>query len=282
MASKFICSKPNFKDANWIIMGAPMDFTSTRCPGSRFAPDEIRKQSYYLETFSAMLESSLEDINFYDLGDISLPFGNTQESLNILESVATKLLSLNKKIITIGGEHLISYPLIKAYSKFYKDLVILHLDAHADTREVYMGQKLSHGTVFRLCLSEIKTIKIYQLGIRSACKQEWDFIKQEPRVVTYPFNILSYIEEVIKEIDNNPVYLTIDIDVLDPGYAPGTGTPEPGGIDSYELFDSLYIMEKLNIKGIDIVEVCPMCDVNSITSLIAAKIIRESLILWGR
>lgn len=268
------CEPP--RDGLKVILGLPMDSTTSFRPGTRMAPRRIREVSEEIEEYSIYLDRSLADSSYGDVGDVIIPFGNVAESLKRIEAVAHELLTSHKSIYALGGEHLVSYPLIKAYHYFYPELRVVHLDAHADLREDYLGEELSHASVMRLVAEKLGKGRIYQMGIRSGTREELAFAQEHTRL--YLDQFLPCLPAVIEEIGDKPVYLSLDIDVLDPAFAPGTGTPEGGGISTRELFQGLHQMRDLNIVGFDLVEVSPPFDYADNTSILAAKILREALL----
>jgi len=261
-----------------VIIGLPMDTTASFRPGTRFAPFRLREVSEGLEEYSVYQAKSLQNVYFYDAGDVILPFGNVGESLRRIELVANYLLSQNKRIFAIGGEHLVSYPIIKAYHLFYSSLAVIQMDAHADLREEYLGEKFSHATVMRHVAEEIGGENLFQLGIRSGTREEMEYASRKTNM--YIDKSLPVLGEITEKIGNRPVYISLDIDVLDPAFAPGTGTPEPGGITPQELLRLLYGLGKLNIVGFDVVEISPPYDCGDNTSILGAKIIREALLAY--
>jgi len=275
---EFMGSLKRYENAKSIIVGVPMDFTSSFRPGSRFAPRRIREVSYGLEEYSIYLDKNINECNFYDTGDLDIPFGDVEKSLKTVENAALEIISDKKLPVFAGGEHLISLPVIKAlYKKYGNELMILQFDAHFDLRNDYLGMKNSHASVIRRICDFMPGKNIYQFGIRSGEKSEFEFAKKNTNI--YMFNVLQPLKKIISNIIDKPVYVTIDIDVMDPAYAGGTGTPEPGGITSKEFFEAVYLLKDLNIAGFDIVEVCPPCDISDSTAVLAAKIIREMLII---
>jgi agmatinase len=276
---RFMGSKANYDNASVIMVGAPMDFTTSYRPGARFGPQKIRETSYGLEEYSPYLDRDLSDSSFYDAGDLELVFGDVQKSLDIIGDAAAQIYSDDKKPLFLGGEHTISYPVIKqAYMKYKDDLALLHFDAHADLRPDYLGQINSHASVIRRCGELIGWRNIYQFGIRSGPKDEFDWGRTHTNF--YPFEIISPITEVLPRIGNRPVYITIDIDVLDPAYACGTGTPEPGGCSPVEFLKALIMLSELNVVGMDVVEVSPIYDSSDRTPILAAKIVREGILAF--
>jgi len=274
----FMGANPDFEACSRVIIGLPMDSTTSFRPGARLGPARIREVSEVLEEFSIYQNRSLLDINFYDGGDVVIPFGNVVESLKRIEQTVDAILAQGKRTLCIGGEHLGSLPVIKAYRKYYPDLVVVQLDAHADLREEYLGEQLSHATVMRQVVELIGPQRLYQLGIRSATEDELLFAAAH--TMLYLDRLSTAVDEVKQHIGRRPVYITLDIDVLDPAFAPGTGTPEPGGFSSRELLQVLLSLAELDVVGFDLVEVAPPYETGDNTSILGAKIIREALLAF--
>lgn len=276
--AKFLAGLEYITGADKVIIGLPFDSTTSFRPGARLAPYRIREVSESIEEYSMYQDRSLEDLAFFDAGDVVVPFGNIQESLRRIEYSAAGLLEMDKKIFAMGGEHLASLPLIKACHHAYPDLCVVQLDAHADLREDYLGEKLSHASVMRRVFELLGEDRIFQLGVRSGAREEFMFARDNTRM--YRDEVIGAIPSVIEIIGARPVYVTVDIDVLDPAYAPGTGTPEGGGISSRELIQSLLRLGELNVVGFDLVEISPPYDGGDITSILGAKIMREALLAY--
>ena len=272
----FIGFDAPLKEAGVVLFGAPFDGTTSFRPGTRFAPTAIRPDSYGLETYSPYLDLDLEDYALSDIGDIDLPFGNTQKALDLIEETAATLLIDDKKPLMVGGEHLVSLPVIKALSQKYPDLCIIHFDAHTDLREDYLGEPLSHASVIRRAWEIVGDDRIYQFGIRSGLKSEFEWAKDHTHLQKFNTDGLA---EVIKTLKGKPVDLTIDLDILDPSVFPGTGTPEPGGITMKELLDALIKLKELPLVGADVVELSPHYDASGISTAAACKVIREVSLL---
>ncbi|MBD3921813.1 agmatinase [Paenibacillus sp. PR3] len=274
----FILSSDDYAASKAVIYGMPMDFTVSFRPGSRFGPARIREVSIGLEEYSPYLDRSLEDITYFDAGDLLLPFGNAGRSLEIIGEYVGGLLNDGKMPVGLGGEHLVSWPIFQEVYKKYPDLAIIHFDAHADLRESYEGEPLSHSTPLRKAAGLMGGKNIYQFGIRSGSREEFQYAREN--INFYPFEVLEPLKKVLPELAGRPVYLTIDIDVLDPSCAPGTGTAEAGGITSKELLDAVHAIARagINIVGCDLVEVAPHYDSTEQTQIVAAKVIREMLL----
>lgn len=277
VAKQFLGMGTSFKDAEWAYFGVPMDFTASFQPGSRFGPGRIREASYALETYSLALDRDLEEVSVVDLGELEFPFGNVQEALRRIGETAQSLLDAGKKFLAVGGEHLISLPLITAVAKRHPDLVVVHWDAHADLRDQYLGERLSHATVLRRVAELLRPRHLYQFGIRSGTREEMAWAKEHTRL--YPESVLEPLTSVLSELQGRPIYVTIDLDVIDPGYFPGTGTPEPGGISAAEAFRALRLFDGLHVVAMDLVETMPLQDVSQRTAVLAAKMVRDALLV---
>ncbi len=272
---EFLCSLASIKKAKTVLVGVPYDGTSTFRPGSRFAPASIRESSYGLESYSPYQDKDLREIKFFDIGDIPLSYSDVQLNLKIIESFILKLILKRKKTICIGGEHLISYPIVKAYKKKYKDLVVIHLDAHSDLANSFRGEKFSHATVMRRIAELVGFENLYQLGIRSMVREDRLLPKRKDN--TCMLN-LSKSEEYLNKIKDKPIYVSIDLDILDPAYFPGTGTPEPGGVTFKELLTFILLLKNFHVIGADVVELSPHYDQSGVSSITAASVIRELLL----
>jgi agmatinase len=274
----FICSSDDYENSRAVIYGMPMDFTVSFRPGSRFGPTRIREVSIGLEEYSPYLDKSITDMTYFDAGDLLLPFGNAARSLDIIGDYVKGLLADGKFPLGLGGEHLCSWPIFREVYAKYPDLAIIHFDAHADLREHYEGEPLSHSTPLRKAAELMGGRNIYQFGIRSGSREEFQYAREN--INFHPFEVLEPLKKVLPQLAGRPVYLTIDIDVLDPSAAPGTGTAEAGGITSKELLAAVHAIagSDVNVVGADLVEVAPIYDPTEQTQIVAAKVIREILL----
>jgi len=274
----FIASSQDYAASRAVIYGMPMDYTVSFRPGSRFGPARIREVSIGLEEYSPYLDKSLADIAYFDAGDLPLPFGNAGRALEVIGEYVKGLLADGKFPLGLGGEHLVSWPVIREVYAKYPDLAIVHFDAHADLREQYEGEPLSHSTPLRKAAELIGGKNVYQFGIRSGTREEFQYARENLNL--YPFEVLEPLRKVLPELAGRPVYLTIDIDVLDPSAAPGTGTAEAGGITSKELLAAVHAIaaSDANVVGADVVEVAPVYDPSEQTQIVASKLVREILL----
>ena len=259
----------DYESSNIVMLGLPFDGTVSYRPGSRFAPEQIRLASWGLEEYSPYFDKHLEDCNFHDAGDIEFPLGNTEKSLLYIEQNVEDIYKDGKRVFGIGGEHLVTLPEIKAVSKFYDNLAIVHFDAHTDLREEYLGEELSHSAVIRHCGNIVGFENLKQIGIRSGMKDEFELMKK------YNTKALQYSDlDIFK--DKN-IFVTVDLDVLDTSIMCGTGTPEVGGLTFNELLGWFKYLSKFNIVGADVVELAPDYDSSGASTAVATKVIRELL-----
>ncbi len=274
----FIGAAENEQEANVVLYGAPYDSTTSFRPGTRFGPAAIRSESFGIETYSPLQDRDLEDFPFFDSGDLELPFGAPDRALEMIEARADEILSAGKIPFLLGGEHLVTLGAVRAVVKRHPDLRIIHFDAHADLREDYLGVRLSHACVMRRCHDLLGDGRIFQFGIRSGTREEFEFM-QDGHVVTERFSDGS-LQVVIDSIPPDaPVYLTVDMDVLDPSIFPGTGTPEAGGFDYRKLVDDMVrIGGQLNVVGLDNVELAPSLDPTGRSTALACTFLRECLL----
>ncbi|MGY3718105.1 agmatinase [Sutcliffiella cohnii] len=275
----FIKSHPSYEESKVVIYGMPMDWTVSYRPGSRFGPSRIREVSIGLEEYSPYLDRELEEVKYFDAGDIPLPFGNPQKSIDMIEEYIDGLMAAGKFPLGMGGEHLVSWPVMKAVAKKYPNLAIIHMDAHTDLRDHYEGEPLSHSTPIKKIADHIGPTNVYSFGIRSGMKEEFQWAKEVGMHIS-KFEVLEPLKEILPTLAGRPVYVTIDIDVLDPAHAPGTGTVDAGGITSRELLASIHAIanSEVNVVGCDLVEVAPIYDASEQTANTASKIIREMIL----
>lgn len=267
-----------YEESNVVIFSSPMDATCSFRPGTRFAGPAIRQDSIGLEWYSPYFDMDLKDVKTCDIGDLDLPMGDVEKDLYEISRVTKCILDDNKKTMMIGGEHLVTLGTIREYIKKYPDLHIIHFDAHTDLREEFLGRELSHATVLRKCYDLLGDGRIYQFGIRSGDSSEFKWAN-EGHTHLRKFDLVG-LDKCIEALKDKPVYITIDLDVLDPSIFPGTGTPEAGGITYKELQQAILDMKGLhNIVGADIVELSPHYDASGVSTAVACKVLREMVLL---
>ena len=256
----WMAQNPDYSTSDIVMLGLPFDGTVSYRPGSRFAPEQIRLASWGLEEYSPTFDKELADVNFHDAGDLEFPLGNTYKTLEQIEQNVLDIYNDGKKVFGIGGEHLVTLPEVKAVSKFYDDLAVVHFDAHTDLREEYMGEEMSHSAVIRHISKFVKPENIKQIGIRSGMKEEWEFMAKH----------------------NTLCHKYSDLDCLDTSIMPGTGTPEVGGMSFNELLGWFKYLKDFNIVGADVVELAPDYDSSGASTAVATKVIRELLMAMGK
>lgn len=273
---EFIGCHKEYKESKIVLFGAPMDQTVSFRSGSRFAPNEIRLDSDAIETYSPYQDKDLEDASVADLGDVDIYFGDVLKSLDSIYNQSKQIILDDKVPFLMGGEHLVTLPQVEAVYEKYPDLRVIHFDAHTDLREDYLGEKMSHATVMKRVSELLGDNKIYQFGIRSGLKEEFTYSENHQYIEKYTVNTVG---DIVKGLKDYPIYVTVDLDVLDPSIMHGTGTPEAGGISFKELHEAILKLSSLNIVGCDVVELAPNLDSSKVSTLVAAKLIRELLIL---
>lgn len=274
----FQSCQSEYNDASVVIFSVPMDATTSFRPGTRFAGNAIRVDSFGVEWYSPYRDMDLKDFQTCDIGDLDIPTGDVDKSLDLIYNTTKQILTDGKKPMMIGGEHLVTYPVVKSLVEIYPDLHIIHLDAHTDLRDEFFGRKFSHATVLRRCHDLVGDGKIFQFGIRSGDSSEFKWAASGHTHLR-KFDLVG-LKEAILSIKDKPVYITIDLDVLDPSVFPGTGTPEAGGITYKELLGAFDDFELLhNIVGADLVELSPMLDASGGSTAVAAKSLREMVLL---
>ncbi len=273
----FIGCDAAFADARLVLFGAPFDSTTSFRPGARFGSSAMRHESFGIETYSPYQDRDLTDCAIFDSGDLELCFGSAEAALADVEARAAEILKADKMPILLGGEHLVTLGAVRAAAQKYPDLHIIHFDAHADLRDDYLGAKLSHACVIRRCHDILGDGRIHQFCIRSGDREEFRFARQHTELHPFSFEGLDTVcARLIAE--NAPVYLTIDLDCLDPGVFPGTGTPEAGGVTFPQLLTAILQVAQLNVVAADLNELAPMLDPSGASTAMACKVLRELLL----
>lgn len=271
LSKDFIGANEKFETSKIIMMGMPYDGTTTNRPGTRFAPQQIRLESIGIETYSPIFDKDLEDCRFFDAGDLELPFGNAQKVLDIIKENTECIYKNGKKILGIGGEHLVTLAEIQTLKEFYDNIAVIQFDAHTDLREEYLGENLTHSGVMKQIGKIIGFENIAQIGIRSGEKEEFEIMKK--------YSTQKFSHSELDKFKNKNIFITIDLDVLDPSVMSGVGTPEAGGLSYMELIGWLKYLKDFNIIGMDVVELAPDIDTSKNSTALACKLIRECLMI---
>ncbi len=275
------------------ILGVPYDSSTSYRSGARFGPRAIREQSLLLWGYNnAQQVAPFEVLNVVDYGDVDVIPVDIVATHRVIEQTAATILESGSRLISLGGDHSISLPLLRAHHKRYGPLALVHFDAHPDTwDEEYPAFKYSHGTPFRRAIEEglIDTDAYLQIGIRGPTASPQDYADARQlgaRLITFDeatdLGVRGVLAEIQQRVGPRPVYVTLDIDAVDPAFAPGTGTPEVGGFTSHQMLQLLRGLTGLKLVGADLVEVAPPFDSQNITAILAANLVFELLSLMAR
>jgi agmatinase len=259
------------------FFGAPLDLTGSFRLGAAAGPGAVRRMSDSLETYSPALDRDLEDLALVDLGDLDLDGVGVEEAVDAITETMAEAASAARLPVMLGGEHTVSLGGFRGIKRVHADAMLLQLDAHADLRDQYEGRALTHATWAYHAGAEFGLDALVQLGLRSGAREEWP----RTRETAWSSGSLELPDAIRGRLSDRPVYLTIDIDVLDPAAAPGTGCPEPGGATYAELERFLHGLAGLRVVAVDVVEVAPALDPSEITAAAAAKIVRDAVLLFG-
>lgn len=270
-----------FEKADYVILGVPFDVTSTYRTGARFGPTAIRQASLNIETYSFRTKSDVEDLRLHDLGDLHVS-ADTQKTLEMLKLVIKDIIEQGKIPVTIGGEHTITLGVVKGLGKKALKTAIISFDAHLDLRDEFMGLKLSHTTFMRRINEEVKPAEIIEVGTRAVCKEELTYAKKAGIEFFTAHQIrkegtekiIKILKEKLARYEN--VYLSVDMDVLDPAYVPAAQNPEAEGLEPHCLLDILSALIDKRVIGFDVLEIAPNYD-QGISAIQAAKVIFEML-----
>jgi len=261
------------------IIGCPLDLTSTYRSGSAYGPVAIRAASDSIETYSPVQDRDLQDSPFSDLGDIRLPDGSVEASLEAIRKRVYLVMRHGSHPLCLGGEHTVTLGIVRAVKVFYPDLLILHVDAHADLRAEYEGSFINHATVMRRVEEIVGPDGLLQLGVRAGTREEFAWMRENETLLRWGPAAEKILET---RLDDRPVYLSLDLDVLDPSCVPGTGNPEPGGWFYNDVERLLRAAARMNLVAADVVELSPSVDPSDASSITAAKIVRELLLVMGK
>ncbi|WP_413479709.1 agmatinase [Vibrio hibernica] len=270
-------------DADVVVLGVPFDMATSGRAGARMGPDAIRRASVNLAWESKKFPwnfNLFKHTNVVDAGDLVFDCGDAEDLTLRLEAAATEIIESGKTLLSLGGDHFITLPLLRAHAKKYGEMALIHFDAHTDTYP--NGSRYDHGTMFYHAPNEglISREHSVQIGIRTEYKQEGHGFNVINAMEANDLSAADIVEQVKKIVGDKPVYLTFDIDCLDPAFAPGTGTPVCGGMTSDKILKILRNLQDINLVGMDVVEVSPPYDHSDVTALAGATIALDLLYLW--
>ncbi|UWR01395.1 agmatinase [Ruegeria conchae] len=272
---------------NVAILGVPMDIGTSWRSGTRFGPKQIRSESAMIRPYNmANGAAPFEHLQIADIGDLAINTFSLADSLKIIKDSYDGILAQGVTPVAMGGDHSITLPILRAMAAKHGPVALVHVDAHADVNDEMFGEKETHGTVFRRAYEEglIVPDKTFQIGIRGSGyaasdfteAQGWGF-RQYPAWELWQLNLTEIGSLIRKKVSDHPVYITYDIDSLDPAYAPGTGTPEIGGLTTPQALQLIHALAGMNLVGCDLVEVSPPYDPSGNTALTAANLLFEML-----
>lgn len=271
------CETP-YEASRVALFGAPYDGATSFRPGARFAPNAMRTDSWGLETYSPYQDRDLDDMAVADLGDLEMPAGHTELAQKRVERTVGELLDDGRLPVMIGGDHSLTLGAVRALHAVYPNLHIVHLDAHTDLRDDYLGDPRSHACVMRRCHDLLGDGRIHSFGVRSGTREEFAFAH---RHLDFHAFTLAPLPAVVDDLGDVPLYVTIDLDVIDPSILPGTGTPEPGGVALADLWHALRAMGTCRIVGTDLMELAPPLDLSGASTAVACKVLREWLLVMA-
>ena len=270
-------------EEGYSIMGIGFDSTTSYKSGARYGPKAVREASYNFEQYNLRFDKSVTAVS-YDIGDVQVIYGNYRKTHDMIYETVNELLDKNLTPITIGGEHTVTYSILSSLHDYnpeaFSDMVVVHLDAHFDMRDDYLGEKYSHASVLRR-VHELNPKEIIQIGIRSAEYEEHEYVKAHDDITYFSsYQLQQDPKELFDKLNalDSPVYITVDIDVLDPAYAPSVGTPAPCGLTPMMLEDIICSLSDKDVRGLDVVEVASD-EIGDLTSVNAAKVIYDFLSL---
>jgi guanidinobutyrase len=286
----FIDSAEKIEKLDVAFIGIPLDIGTSLRSGTRFGPRQIRAESVMIRPYNmATGAAPFESLNVADIGDVPINTFNLSDAVGIIETEYNKIVEKNVKPLTLGGDHTITLPILRALSKKYGKIGLIHIDAHADVNDSMFGEKIAHGTTFRRAQEEglLDSQRVVQIGLRAQGYSADDFNwsrNQGFRVVQaeecWHKSLVPLMAEVREKMGDGPVYISFDIDGIDPAWAPGTGTPEVGGLTTIQALEIIRGCSGLNVIGGDLVEVSPPYDTTGNTALLGANLLYEMLCVF--
>ena len=269
------------------FVGIPLDIGTSNRSGTRLGPRQIRAESVLMRPFNmATGAAPFQAMQVADIGDVAINTFDLKKSVDLITAAYDKILATGCIPLTLGGDHTLTYPVLRAIAKKHGPVALIHVDAHADINDEMFGEKIAHGTPFRRAVEDglLQCDKVFQIGLRGTgyAPEDFDWSRQQGFTVVqaeecWHKSLVPLMEQVRARIGDTPVYLTYDIDSLDPAFAPGTGTPEIGGLTVWQGLEIVRGCAGLNLVGCDLVEVSPPYDMAGTTALVAANLLYEML-----
>jgi len=268
----------DYENAITVLFGAPFESRTIHREGASKAPSAIRSISPDIETFSPYLRADMRDVDIFDAGDLDISGREVITAIDAIESFCGKIHDDGKTPVMIGGEHILACGAVRAAATRWPDLAVLHFDAHADLKRDFRGEVFSDLTLMRRVWDILGDDRIYQFGVRSGSREEFEWSMQHTRIETGSANSIDTCAEAVL---SRPIYITVDLDVLDPAEFPATTIPEAGGMSFNALCDALLSLRGLDVVGFDVCELYPPYDITGVSTSLAAKLLREMLIAFS-
>ncbi|MDR1954600.1 MAG: agmatinase [Candidatus Methanoplasma sp.] len=274
-------AESDYDSADVFLLGIPYDRTSSFRSGAREAPFHIRRASYNFEEIHFEHGLDLPRLNIFDQGNCEDPF-LPEDMMDEVKFFMAPAIKDNKFTIAIGGEHSVNIPIIQCFEK--NDIALITIDAHLDSRDEYLGTRYSHACVTRRAAEHLGIENVFSLGVRSISKEELERDDVIPHFTSYEIKekgMERAVKKALESVKNERIYLSLDIDGIDPAFAPGTGTPEPFGLDPVDVKKAIDMIGG-RLAGVDVTEVCPPADPSGITSVLASRLINEVLAIRSK
>jgi agmatinase len=276
----FIAARPDVDGARVALYGIPFEGRVNQRKGAYLGPGEIRRASDLLETYVPALGTDLVDLELADAGDLVVPDATPEAALAAVRAELAITLDPRQRWVFLGGDHTITAPIVDVTLDHFSDLRVVQFDAHPDLRQEFLGERWNYAAAMTRVLDRLPAERLYQIGLRTGDQEEWLPPRGTRVFPGWAGPAVTAARTVIEEVGPHPLYVTVDIDVLDPSIAPGTGSPEPGGLTLADLLAALRMLGRAQVVGFDVVEVSPLWDPTGRTGVTAAAIVREVLLAW--
>lgn len=281
--SPFIACRPDPRGAAVVLYGIPFEGSVNQRKGAWLGPGAIRRASDLLETYAPALGLDLADLALADAGDVPVPGGEPRAALAAVRTELAAILDPGQRWVFLGGDHTVTAPIVEVALRHYTDLRVVQFDAHPDLRREFLGEAWNYASAMSRVLDVLGPERLYQIGLRTGDREEWTPPRGTRVFPAWGVPAPQAAAQVAAEVAGRPLYVTLDIDVLDPSVAPGTGSPEPGGIGVADLLAALRTLGAggaARVIGLDVVEVSPLWDPSGRTAITAAAIVREAILTW--
>ncbi len=276
----FIACRPDPGGAHVVLYGIPFEGRVNQRKGAALGPGQIRRASDLIETYAPALGLDLTDLALADAGDVPVPEAEPRAALAAIRAELEAVLDPGQRWVFLGGDHTVTAPVVAAALRHYPDLRVVQFDAHPDLRREFLGESWNYASAMTRVLDHLRPDRLYQVGLRTGDREEWTPSRGTHVFPGWATPVPQAAAQVAAAVAGHPLYVTIDIDVLDPTVAPGTGSPEPAGIGVAELLAALGQLRTTPVIGFDLVEVSPIWDTTGRTAVTAAAIVREAVLTW--